>query len=301
MNHETTNVRGYALAALGGFILSFDTVLLRMINLPPVQIAFWRSIALALPVVCLILYRYLRYRALPDRNSLFSGDMLLSAFFYGVASVLFSVSAMLTTIANMLFIISTAPLWAGILGWLFLREKVSKVTCVSFILALAGVFIVISGAGRGITFTPSVGDLTALLTAISMAAAFVVGRGSPHDLSLSPSVGAILAAVILFAGFDIRISLPGRTLALVLLEGAVVVFLALSLIARASRFIPSAHLGLFLLLETILGPLWIYLTFAEKPAASSVVGGGVILAALLLNSLYSLWMLKNRRIGEAFN
>jgi drug/metabolite transporter (DMT)-like permease len=301
VNHDTKNSRGYALAALGGFILSFDTALLRIINLQPIQIAFWRSVALALPVLFLILYRYLRYRILPDKKNLFSQDMLLSAFLYGLSSVLFSVSAMLTSIANMLFIISTAPLWAGILGWLIIREAVNKVACLSFILALAGVFIVITGAGQKISFTPSIGDLTAFLTAVSMAAAFVVGRRSPRDLSLSPSVGAILSAIILFSGFNIQLTLPGRILSLVFLEGSVVVFLALSLIARASRSIPSSHLGLFLLLETILGPLWIYLVFAEKPEIASVVGGGVILAALLLNSLYSLWILKNRKTGVSFN
>ncbi|MDR9889600.1 DMT family transporter [Pseudenterobacter timonensis] len=294
MNHAITNGRGYAFAALGGFILSFDTILLRLINLPPVQIAFWRAVALALPVICLVLFRYLRYQIAPDKKSLFSRDMLLSAFFYGLSSVLFPMSAMLTSIANMLFIISTAPLWAGILGWLFLKEKVSKVACLSFILSLTGVLIVISETDSGITFNPSIGDLIALMTAILMAAAFVVGRGSAHDLSLSPSVGAILAAIVLFSGFDIHLDLPARTLSLVILEGAVVVFLALSLIARASRFIPSSHLGLFLLLETILGPVWIYLAFAEKPGESSIVGGGIILAALLLNSGYSLWQLKYR-------
>jgi len=293
MNHASTIRRGYFFAALGGFILSFDTVLLRLINLPPVQIAFWRAIALALPVIFLIIFRYLRYRILPDKSSLFSRDMMLSAFFYGLSSVLFPVSAMLTSIANMLFIISTAPLWAGIFGWLFLREPVSKVTCLSFLLALVGVLTVILGNHQGMSLKLSTGDLTSLMTAMSMAAAFVVGRSSQLDLSLSPSVGAIFAAVILYIGFSIQIYLPGHTLSLIVLEGAVVVFLALSLIARASRFIPSSHLGLFLLLETILGPLWIYFAFAEVPSTEALIGGLVILSALFLNSGYSLWTLKD--------
>lgn len=292
MNKDTTNGRGYIFASIGGFVLSFDTVLLRIINLPATDIAFWRAIALSLPVLCLIIYRYCRYRQVPDRESLFGRDMLLSAFFYGLSSVLFPMSAMMTSIANMLFIISTAPLWAGILGWLFLRESVNRVTSLAFIISLTGVFIVISGTGKQLSFSPSIGDLTALLTAISMAAAFVVGRSSQNDLSLSPSVGAIIAALILYVRFDITVLLPPRTLLLVIFEGSVVVFLALSLIAKASRFIPSSHLGLFLLLETILGPLWIYLTFDETPRLSALIGGAVIFIALLLNSVYSLWMLK---------
>ncbi|MGP3592756.1 DMT family transporter [Vagococcus sp. WN89Y] len=293
MNLASTTRRGYYFAALGGVILSFDTVLLRLINLPPVQIAFWRSIALALPVIFFIIYRYLRYRTLPDKRSLFSRDMMLSAFFYGLSSILFPVSAMLTPIANMLFIISTAPLWAGIFGWFFLRESISKVTCLSFLLALVGVLTVIFGNNQGMSLTLSTGDLTSLMTAMSMAAAFVVGRSSQLDLSLSPSVGAIFSAVILYIGFSIRIYLPEHTLLLIALEGAVVVFLALSLIARASRFIPSSHLGLFLLLETILGPLWIYFAFDEAPSTKALIGGLVILSALFLNSWYSLWALKN--------
>lgn len=293
MDSKITNERsGYVFATVGGIVLSFDTVLLRIINLPPIQIAFWRAIALALPVICLIIYASLRHKKLPEKDSLLSKDMLLSAFFYGLSSVLFPVSAMMTSIANMLFIISTAPLWAGILGWIFLREPVSRVTFFSFITALVGVFIVVYNPGKSFSFHISVGDVTAFLTAVTMAAAFVTGRGSKRNLSLSPSVGAVMSAVILYLCFDINLRITAHTFSLILLEGSIVVFIALSLIAKSSRLIPSAHLGLFLLLETIFGPIWIYFIFREFPGYNAIVGGSVILLALLANSIYSVWLLR---------
>ncbi|MBD2797263.1 DMT family transporter [Xenorhabdus sp. 18] len=295
MNKEIkTEKYGYFIAFCGGFILSFDVALIRAINLSSEQVSFWRSLSLSLPMICITIYSILSKRKKINKDMIFNKDVMLSSIFYGISSILFPVSAMLTSIANMLFIISTAPLWAGLFSWIFIREPINKVTFFSFTISLAGVLVVIFGSQQGFSFNPSVGDITALLTAITMAAAFVVGRSSKKNLTLSPSIGAIMSAIILYIFFDINFTIPVHKLSLVFLEGAIVVFIALSLVAKASRFIPSSHLGLFLLLETILGPLWVYLFFDEIPNIYAIIGGSVIFLALLVNSAHSIYMLNTK-------
>lgn len=294
-HHPKTEVYGYTVALLGGIFLSFDTTLLRMINLPCEQVAFWRALSLAFPMMLIFSYRFLCRQKLPLASGLLNKDIFLSSLLYGLSSVLFPISAMLTSISNMLFIISTAPLWAGVFAWVFLREPMNKIALLSFLMSIAGVLIVICGTGQGVSYKLSLGDLTSLLTAITMAAAFVVGRASQHDVSLSPSIGAVLAAALLYIFFDIRINIPLHTLLLVAVEGSIVVFVALSLIAKASHIIPSAHLGLFLLIETVLGPLWIYAFFGEVPGTYSILGGMMILMALITNSAFSIYALNNKK------
>jgi drug/metabolite transporter (DMT)-like permease len=290
---------GYLLALMGGIILSFDTVLIRAINLPPDQIAFWRSLSMSLPMLVMVVFSIFRRNGKINRRMICGKDIYVASFFYGLSSILFPVSAMTTSIANMLFIISTAPLWAAVFSWIVTREVVNRITVLAFIISLVGVIVVIFGSAQDLAISISFGDITALITAMSMAAAFVVGRVSQRDLSLTPSIGAVFSSVILYLCFHINLVLPLRTYGLILAEGAVIVFLALTLIAKSSHLIPAAHLSFFLLLETVFGPIWIGLVFGDMPETHTVIGGAIILSALIVNSLYSMRVLKHQSRNES--
>ncbi|WP_237387720.1 DMT family transporter [Xenorhabdus sp. Sc-CR9] len=282
---------GYLFALLGGTILSFDTVFIRAINFTPEQIAFWRSFSMSLPMIIIIFFSLFRRKNKIKKNQTYSKYFFLASFFYGLSAILFPVSAMTTSIANMLFIISTAPLWAAILSWFVIKEIVSRMTIVAFIISIAGVIVVMYGSNANLSV--SFGDITALLTAISMAAAFVTGRISKQDLSLTPSIGAIFSFILLYSYFDINLDISLFNFFLILIEGSVIVFLALTLIAKSSKLIPSSHLGFFLLLEAVFGPIWIWLVFGDSPNNYTLIGGGIILTALIANSLHSIRLLQS--------
>ncbi|REF26514.1 EamA-like transporter family protein [Xenorhabdus cabanillasii] len=282
---------GYLFALLGGTILSFDTVLIRAINFTPEQIAFWRSFSMSLPMIIIIFFSLLKRKNKSKKTQKYGKDFFLASFFYGLSAILFPVSAMTTSIANMLFIISTAPLWAAILSWFVTKEVVNRMTILAFVISIAGVTIVMSGSSAD--FSVSFGDISALLTAMSMAAAFVVGRVSKQDLSLTPSIGAIFSFILLYLYFDINFDISLFNFFLILIEGSVIVFLALTLIAKSSKLIPSSHLGFFLLLETVFGPIWIWLVFGDRPNIYTLIGGGIILTALIANSIHSIRILQS--------
>ncbi|MBC8953969.1 DMT family transporter [Xenorhabdus sp. PB62.4] len=281
---------GYLCALLGGITLSFDTVFIRAINFSPDQIAFWRSFSMSLPMILIIVFSFFKGKNKIKKEVVYNKDFLLASFFYGLSSVLFPISAMTTSISNMLFIISTAPLWAAIFSWVVTKEIVSRITVLSFVISIVGITIVMFGSQTSLSV--SIGDITALLTAMSMAAAFVVGRVSKKDLSLTPSIGAIFSTVLLYFYFDINFAISLSKFFLILIEGSVIVFLALTLIAKSSKLIPSPHLGFFLLLEAVLGPIWIWITFGDIPSAYTFIGGSIILIALITNSLHAIMTLK---------
>ncbi|HHB1597077.1 TPA: EamA family transporter, partial [Vibrio campbellii] len=147
------------------------------------QIAFWRSLSMALPMLLWTLFSTIRSRQIKHFSIKPNKSFALAAAFYGLSSVLFPVSAMTTSIANMLFIIATAPLWAAIFSWFFLSERIHPVTLVTFIFSIFGILTVLGGIGNLRIDSLKLGDITAIATAMSMAAAFVVGRQSKTDLS----------------------------------------------------------------------------------------------------------------------
>jgi len=280
---EPATKRGLSLAFSGALILSFDTLLLRLIHADPFQAAFWRGMLMFVAGLCVLLVSRVRGNL---SLSLTNGRIGLTvAAFYGFASICFVTSAMMTSIANMLVIIATAPLWAAIGATIFLKERTSTRTWWACVIALSGIVVVVwpslSGKVNG-------GDVIALLTAWSMAGAFVLSRRLLANFALAPAMGGLLSAIAL-APFvqEFSFARPGQIL-LMTLEGAILVPLALGLVAAAPKYLPAPQVGLFLLLETVLGPIWIWAILGQAPSAYAMIGGSVVILTLLVHSGLSL-------------
>lgn len=275
--------KGLLVAFIGALLLSFDTLLLRLLSADPFQIAFWRGALIFSVGLCVFLI--LRVRG-NTRLSLINGWIGLTvAAFYGFASICFVTSAMMTSIANMLVIIATAPLWAAIGAMVFLKERTPARTWWASIIALLGIVCVVwSDLSGGV----NAGDVIALLTAWSMAGAFVFSRRTCANLALAPAMGGLLSAIAL-APFvrEFTFSQPNQIL-LMIVEAAMLVPLALGLIAIAPRYLPAPQVGLFLLFETVLGPLWIWAFLGEAPSIYALIGGSVVILTLLVHSGLSL-------------
>ncbi|MCY4260437.1 MAG: DMT family transporter [Rhodobacteraceae bacterium] len=140
----------------------------------------------------------------------------------------------------------------------------------------------------GIGASHWVGDAFALATALCMASAFTMSRRVREPLGLAPSLGGGMSALVLAPfvpafGFETG----GQTI-LMVFEGAVLMPVALGLIAMAPRHLPAPQVGLFLLLETALGPLWVWLLIGEAPTVYAVLGGFVVISALVTHSIICL-------------
>lgn len=207
---------------------------------------------------------------------------------YGLSSVTFVLSAMTTSISNMLTIIATAPFWAAIGAGVFYRDWPPLRTWLACAGALGGIIVVVWP-----TFSEQahvgLGDGLALVTALSMAGAFLLSRRSQANLALTPAWGGLLVALTLAPFVPVFHFSSAHKLILMIGEGALLVPSALGLIAAAARYLPAPQVGLFLLLETTLGPFWIWAVLGETPTRYALVGGGIVVLALVAHSAVTLY------------
>ena len=274
---------GVAVAFAGAMLLSFDTLLLRGIDGHFLTVAFWRGLLMGLSAIVFMLL--LRRREHPAFGPIRTPGGLAVAGLYGLASVFFVLSVTFTSVANMLVIIATAPLWAALASHLFLREAIAASTRVAIACGTAGAGVVVLpdlGAGH------LLGDAFSLATALCMAGAFTMSRRVREPLGLAPSLGGGMSALVL-APFvpEIGFETLGQAI-LMALEGAVLMPVALGLIALAPRYLPAPQVGLFLLLEAVLGPLWVWLFIGETPTANAVLGGVIVVSAIVVHTLFCL-------------
>ncbi|WP_266065073.1 DMT family transporter [Brucella intermedia] len=272
------------LATFGeAFFLSFDTLFLRLIGGDAVQVAFWRGVLmLSSGILAAAATTWLT----KTRLSLINGRVGLAvAAFYGSASICFVFAALLTSIANMLVIVATAPLWAAVGATIFLGEHPPRRTWIACIVSLAGIGLVM---WPGLSQEVNAGDVIALGAALSMAAAFVLSRLSSENLVLAPATGGLISALALVGFVDTFWFQDASQLAFMAFEGAILVPVALGLIAMAPRYLPAPQVGLFLLLETVLGPLWVWAIIGEVPTGYALAGGALVILTLLAHSTMTL-------------
>ncbi len=202
-----------------------------------------------------------------------------------LASTCFIFSLAHTSVANTLILMSTGPYVAGLLGWMLLGERVALRTWLTMGVALAGAVVMVSDSyGRGAL----VGNLLAIVMATSFATATVLIRRHP-EIQMAPAAAlatALTALVALPLADPLRTA--SRDLALLAFFGVGQFGAGFLLFMAGARLIPAAQSSLIGMLETVLGPLWVWLVLSERPGAASLAGGALILAALLANTLVDL-------------
>ena len=201
------------------------------------------------------------------------------------ASTCFILSLSYTSVANTLILMSVGPWVTGLLGWLLLGERVRPRTWLTMGVALVGVVVMVSGSyGTG----RLAGDGLAILMASAFAMATVLVRRHP-DIQMTPaaSLSAVLAALLVLPMASPLAASP-RDLGLLALFGIGQFGAGFLLFMAGARLLPVAETSLIGMLETVLGPLWVWLLLGEEIGVRSIIGGLVILGALVLHTLLDL-------------
>lgn len=283
--------KGLLITALGGFLLSFDIPLVRLGDGSLWSVVALRSLSTF--VVAMIAWSLI-HRFSNARPPLISGRYGLAAGgFYGLATFGFLGSIYYTEAANTVFIIAFNPMFCALLAWLFLKEKPSPATLLTMAVMIAGVALI---AGPGLSGGHFFGDALAAFAALMLAAAITLSRASGGELGFSPLVVTIMPAVIAFSialhqGFAIAHPVW------ILLDGGVMMPIAFWCLATGPRYLSGAEVGMFYLLETILAPIWIWMVFSEVPGDMTLIGGLVLVLALIGHSL---WDMRARRVKPAY-
>nr|WP_037257670.1 DMT family transporter [Rhodovibrio salinarum] len=287
------HAKGLVITALGVLVLSPDALLLRLLTVDPFTTVFWRALLMGITLASVLA---LVYRGRADRAVRAVGGWgLISAQIYALNMISFVYSIHHTSAANTLVIIAAAPLFAAILSRVFLGEGVRPETWAATVIVLGGIAVVFwDGLAQG-TWN---GDLAALVTALCLASNFTILRHRKHiDMVPATALGGFIAAgVLLLIGAATPGSPNGQDWLVLALLGFFVVPVAFGLITIGPRYITAPEVGLLMLLETVLGPLWVWLALGERASALSLTGGGIVLVTL---AIYFTWRLYGRRAVAA--
>ncbi len=275
--------RGVLFVAAAALCWSTGGLLARLVDTDTWTTVFWRSIfaAVFLLGVTVVQERGAARAGVHRIGWSMGWAGVAMALCFATASTCFINALARTTVANTLVIQSTSPFIAALLGWASMGERVRRRSWTAMAAALAGATVMAShswGAGS------IAGDLLALVTAIAFATATVIVRRR-RELRMTAAAGLAGVFSALFAWSPARPLEAGPDdLALLALFGAAQLGLGLILFTAGARLIPVAEASLIAVLESVLGPVWVWLALGETPAPAALVGGAIILIALVVHT-----------------
>jgi drug/metabolite transporter (DMT)-like permease len=287
---------GFVLVFLSALVWSFGGAIARFIETSDTwAVVFWRSIwATAFLLGFMLLRDGLRGTVALFREMGLPGAAV--ALCFAIASSSFVIAIAYTTVANVVLMQAGVPLIAALMAFLFFGERVAPATWAAIAAVIGGVAIMVSESFDG-TISP-IGDGLALLIALAFSTATVITRRFSH-VRMTPAncLGTTMAAC--FAATQVGgFAVSGQDMGWLFAFGALNLGLGLACFALGARLIPAAFAALLGTFETLLGPVWVWLFHGEVPSSRTIIGGGVIFAALLVHlSLEFRRMSKPQRPG----
>jgi len=283
MKNLTDQQKGSLMAFVAVMFITPDSLFIRLSNVDTWGLVFYRGI---IPFVTVFLGMLLIYKLNFFKillNSGYHGLLYIATF--SLTNITFVVSIQNTNVANTLVMIATAPMLSAILGAIFLKEPPDRKTWISIIITfLAIIYIFFDSLKLGNFF----GDILGFITAIGLAVGAVTIR-SAKSKNLVPAAVVGKFFVAMFALFFIEsFLLVERDLIIVPLMCILCVAIPFVLVTIAPRFIPAAEVNLFFLLETIIGPIWVWLIIKEQPSIETLYGGAIIVATIAIHSFLKL-------------
>mgnify|MGYP001160237919 FL=1 len=275
--------KGSLLAFIAVMLITPDSIFIRLSNIETWGMLFYRG---AIPFVVVLIgltffYKNNLLKALVGIG--YPGIFYVISF--SICNITFIISIQNTNVANTLVMIAMAPMLSAILGSIFLKEIPDRKTWIAIIVTLVAVSYIFHDS---IEMGNFYGDLFGLITAFGLACNAVIARFAKNrDLVPSAVIGKLCVAIFAFFFVD-TFSLVGTDLIFVPLMCVMCVAIPFVLVTIAPRFIPAEEVNLFFLLETIIGPFWVWLIINEQPTIETIQGGSIILLTIAIHSYLKL-------------
>ena len=283
LKNLTSQQKGSLLAFIAVMFITPDSIFIRLSSIETWGMLFYRG---AIPFVFVLTGLLFFYK----KNFLeallgigYPGIFYVISF--SICNITFIISIQNTNVANTLVLIAMAPMFSAILGAIFLKEIPDQNTWVAIIITfLAVAYIFYDSIELGNFY----GDIFGLITAFGLACNAVLARFA-KDRDLVPSAVIGKLCVALFSLFFVEsFALVESDIIIVPLMCIMCVAIPFVLVTIAPRFIPAAEVNLFFLLETIIGPIWVWLVIKEQPSIETIQGGAIIIAVIAIHSFIKL-------------
>ncbi len=286
------HAKGLIITALGVLIISPDGLLTRLVHVDHWTLIFWRGLLLAfgMALIANLVHPHKTWQKYKTMGRVGMAMVLI----YSMGTISFVTALTHTSIANTLIILSITPLFAALIGWLALREPIVTRTWVAICLVSIGVFVVSSDSESQVSSL--FGDIAAMSGAFFLALGFTVVRRFPKIMIFPVISTSGLFTALLILPLAQPFSVTQADMGYLIIMGVYMLPVGTALMYLGPKYIPAPEVGLMLLLESILGPVWVWLALGEQPGIRTFIGGAIILSTLAVNAI---WALKSASIRKS--
>ncbi len=289
---KSNHAKGLLITACGVLVISPDGLLTRLIETDHWTMIFWRALFLSFGMWLVISLNFPNRVWQQYKTIKGPGMLMVGAYSLGTISFIFAITH--TSVANTLIILSTTPLFAAVIGRLLLHEKIQPRTMIAFLLVSTGITVIAFGSVE--QQTGLVGDLAAVLGSFFLACGFSFVRRFPGISAFSAISCSGLLTALMILPLAAPFSVSQSDMGYLLIMGLYMLPIGTALMFLGPRYIPAPEVGLLLLLESILGPVWVWLALGEEPGVATLLGGAIVISTLAVNTI---WALKFPRLEPA--
>jgi len=279
----TNTAKGLLITAFGVFIMSFESLLIKLSNLDPFTFSFYLGIFMFISMFTVFLFQEKSVK-----KEIYKPNFIIVLFgilCMAIANLLFIAAIKNTLAANVVLIIASGPLFTSLFAFLIYRVKPEKNIFIASFFIFVGLFIIFSS---NIAYGNSLGNIYALLCTALFSIFFVLlGRYPDFDRVLIVSLaGLILAIFTYFLSDKLNVSL--NNLLFVSIMGIFVTPISRVLITQGTKYISASEVSLLLIIETVMAPIWVWIFLKEIPPSNTFLGGAIIIITLILNSYFKM-------------
>ena len=279
----TNNAKGLALTSLGVFIMSLESLFIKFTTISPFLFSFYIGIFMFISMFTAFIFKKKEYikKSLTKSFSM----LIICAILMGVSNIFFITAVKTTTVANVVIIFSTAALFSALFAYLFFREKITKNIIIASFFMFIGLFIIFND---NLEIGSLEGNIYALLCTALFATSFVLlSKYKEMDRVLLTAFSGLALSTIAFFFCD-ELLIDFKTLMIVMVMGLLISPISRVLLGNGAKYISASEVSLLMIIETIMAPIWVWIFLDEVPSSYTFIGGSIIVATLIANSLYTL-------------
>lgn len=279
----TNNAKGLALTSLGVFIMSLESLFIKFTTISPFLFSFYIGIFMFISMFTSFIFR--KKENIKKSLNKISLMLFVCALLMGSSNIFFITAVKTTTVANVVIIFSTSALFAALFAYLFYREKITKNIIIASFFIFIGLFIIFNDK---LEIGSLEGNIYAILCTALFSTSFVLlSKYKEMDRTILTAFSGLALSILAFFFCD-ELLIDFKTLMIVMTMGLLISPISRVLLGNGAKYISASEVSLLMIIETVMAPIWVWIFLNEVPSSYTFIGGSIIIATLLINSLYTL-------------
>ncbi len=279
----TNNAKGLALTSLGVFIMSLESLFIKFTTVSPFLFSFYIGIFMFISMISTFLFK--EKAVLKKALNTNLPMMIVCAILMGTSNIFFITAVKTTTVANVVIIFSTAALFSALFAYLFYKERITKNIIIASFFMFVGLFIIFNDK---LEIGSIEGNIYALFCTALFATSYVLlSRYKDMNRVILTAFSGLALSIIAFFFCD-ELAIDFKTLTVVMIMGLLISPISRVLLGTGAKYIRASEVSLLMIIETIMAPIWVWIFLNEVPSSYTFIGGSIIIATLIINSIYTL-------------